>query len=93
MAVTKGVGPEGGEKVATGSGPGVEVGMRAITCPQPDRKRSAEMKLMVEGTAFLAITEVNPSISVLSTLTSLESCHCRGNMLTDHCERSPNSLR
>ena len=57
VAVAAGVGPDGGEKVAPASGPGVAVGMRAMTCPHADRKSSAARTPMADRADLLAIIE------------------------------------
>ena len=54
MAVSAGVDAEGGEKVDAGPGAGVEVGMRATTCPQAASKRSADTTPMAIRAGLLA---------------------------------------
>jgi len=57
VAVETGVGLEGGEKVAAGSGTGVEVGIRVMTCPHPDRKNSPATAPTANTVTFLAVAE------------------------------------
>ena len=54
MDVTTGVGPEGTENVAPGSGTCVDVGMRVMTCPHPDSKSIAAIAPMANRADFLA---------------------------------------